>query len=197
MWAFGGSISVPLLTFGRISNNVKVSEAAMREALANYALTVQGAFRDIRNALVIQQRTTDIADTLPSPWTTCAKPPSWPACVTKTVTPLIWTYWTPSVRCSTPKCSCPTCAPATFRPSFRCAWLWAAVGWIPPARRRPFLFPRRPGPRLPERHRPRTSPRLFSLSSTNRPFPERAVFHIRNAEFRPGSNILFKKNQQL
>ena len=64
MWAFGGSISVPLLTFGRISNNVKVSEAAMREALANYALTVQGAFRDIRNALVIQQRTTDIADTL-------------------------------------------------------------------------------------------------------------------------------------
>lgn len=64
MWTLGGSLSVPLLTFGRISSNVKISEAAMREALANYALTVQEAFRDIRNALVIQQRTTDIADTL-------------------------------------------------------------------------------------------------------------------------------------
>ena len=64
MWAFGGSVSVPLLTFGRISSNVKISEAAMREALANYTLTVQQAFRDIRNALVIQQRTTDITDTL-------------------------------------------------------------------------------------------------------------------------------------
>lgn len=64
MWTFGGSVSVPLLTFGRIASNVRISEAAMREALANYTLTVQQAFRDIRNALVIQQRTTDIADTL-------------------------------------------------------------------------------------------------------------------------------------
>ena len=36
----------------------------MREAVANYTLTVQQAFRDIRNALVIQQRTTNITDTL-------------------------------------------------------------------------------------------------------------------------------------
>lgn len=64
MWTYGASLSLPLLTFGRISSNVRVSEAVMREALANYGLTVQQAFQDIRNALVIQQRTTDIAETL-------------------------------------------------------------------------------------------------------------------------------------
>lgn len=64
MWTYGASLSLPLLTFGRISNNVRISEAAMREALASYGLTVQQAFEDIRNALVIQDRTTDIANTL-------------------------------------------------------------------------------------------------------------------------------------
>lgn len=64
MWTYGASLSLPLLTFGRISSNVKISEAAMREALASYGLTVQKAFQDMRNALVIQNRTTDIANTL-------------------------------------------------------------------------------------------------------------------------------------
>lgn len=64
MWTYGASLSLPILTFGRISNSVKASEAAMREALSNYQLTVQQAFQDMRNALVIQHRTIEIADTL-------------------------------------------------------------------------------------------------------------------------------------
>ncbi len=64
IWNYGVNLHVPLLSFGRISNNVKVSEAIMREAAASYVHTVQQAFREIRDALVIQARTVDIANTL-------------------------------------------------------------------------------------------------------------------------------------
>ena len=56
IWSLGGAINLPILTFGRISNNVKASEAAQREAAATYILAVQQAFQDVRDALVIQDR---------------------------------------------------------------------------------------------------------------------------------------------
>lgn len=34
IWNIGGGINLPILTFGRISSNVKASEAAQREAAA-------------------------------------------------------------------------------------------------------------------------------------------------------------------
>lgn len=66
IWNYGASVTAPLLSFGRISNNVKVSEAAVREALASYALSVQTAFEEMRNALVIQANTALISETLQS-----------------------------------------------------------------------------------------------------------------------------------
>ncbi len=66
IWGLGGSINLPLFTFGRISNNVKASEAAQREAAAAYTLAVQKAFRDVRNALVVQERTVHVVNALES-----------------------------------------------------------------------------------------------------------------------------------
>ncbi len=57
IWSIGGGINLPILTFGRISNNVKASEAAQREAAASYVLSVQQAFQEVRDALTIQDRT--------------------------------------------------------------------------------------------------------------------------------------------
>ncbi len=54
-WSFGGVVDWPLLTFGRTLGNVRQSEAAMREAAAGYDKAVQQAFRDVRNALAVQQ----------------------------------------------------------------------------------------------------------------------------------------------
>ena len=57
IWNIGGGINLPILTFGRISSNVKASEAAQREAAASYVLAVQQAFQEVRDALTIQDRT--------------------------------------------------------------------------------------------------------------------------------------------
>ena len=54
-WSFGGVVDWPFLTFGRTLGNVRQSEAAMREAAAGYEKAVQQAFRDVRNALAVQQ----------------------------------------------------------------------------------------------------------------------------------------------
>lgn len=55
-WNFGASVTVPLLSFGRISNNVRIAEAVVQEQVANYGKTVQGAFREMRDALTAQNQ---------------------------------------------------------------------------------------------------------------------------------------------
>ncbi|WP_243438978.1 efflux transporter outer membrane subunit [Fundidesulfovibrio soli] len=47
-----GSITMPLLNFGRIKGTVKASEAVQQQAMYAYFQTVQGAFRDVDDALV-------------------------------------------------------------------------------------------------------------------------------------------------
>lgn len=64
IWSIGGGINLPILTFGRISNNVKASEAAQREAAASYVLAVQQAFQEVRDALTIQDRTVYVVKAL-------------------------------------------------------------------------------------------------------------------------------------
>ena len=66
LWGFAGNISLPILTFGRISGNVKASEAARRQAAAAYVLAVQKAFRDVRDALAVQDRTAHVVNALES-----------------------------------------------------------------------------------------------------------------------------------
>jgi multidrug efflux system outer membrane protein len=47
-----GSITMPLLNFGRIKGTVKSSEAVQQQAMYAYFQAVQGAFRDVDDALV-------------------------------------------------------------------------------------------------------------------------------------------------
>lgn len=51
LWGFGPSLYVPLLDFGRISNNVEEAEAKKDEAVAAYAQTVKTAFKEVYDAL--------------------------------------------------------------------------------------------------------------------------------------------------
>ncbi|MGW8311287.1 MAG: efflux transporter outer membrane subunit [Thiogranum sp.] len=57
VWTLGGSASGPIFSGGRISAELRASEAVQRQALVGYLQTVQGAFRDVDDALVSVQKT--------------------------------------------------------------------------------------------------------------------------------------------
>jgi multidrug efflux system outer membrane protein len=50
-WSFGPSISLPIFDFGRNAGNLTVAEARENIAVATYERTVQGAFREVADAL--------------------------------------------------------------------------------------------------------------------------------------------------
>ena len=54
-WTFSPTISVPLFNGGRLRNNLNLTEGRRDIAVANYEKTVQGAFRDVSDALVARQ----------------------------------------------------------------------------------------------------------------------------------------------
>ena len=54
-WSFGPSISVPIFTGGRGRANLTVARARENIALASYEVTVQGAFREVADALAGRQ----------------------------------------------------------------------------------------------------------------------------------------------
>ena len=54
-WTFSPSISLPLFNGGRLRNNLNLTEVRRNIAVANYEKTVQGAFRDVSDALVARQ----------------------------------------------------------------------------------------------------------------------------------------------
>jgi multidrug efflux system outer membrane protein len=56
VWSLGGSAVGPIFSGGRISAEVRASEAVQRQTLVGYLQTVQGAFRDVDDALVSVQK---------------------------------------------------------------------------------------------------------------------------------------------
>ncbi|MDR0736679.1 MAG: efflux transporter outer membrane subunit [Zoogloeaceae bacterium] len=52
IWSYGAAITAPIFNWGRTSARVDQASAWQQEALANYRQTVQGAFREVRDALV-------------------------------------------------------------------------------------------------------------------------------------------------
>jgi multidrug efflux system outer membrane protein len=56
VWTLGGSAVGPIFTGGRISAELRASEAVRRQTLVGYLQTVQGAFRDVDDALVSVQK---------------------------------------------------------------------------------------------------------------------------------------------
>jgi multidrug efflux system outer membrane protein len=56
LWTFAGTITEPIFEGGAIRSNVRLAEAQQQEALLTYQQTIQGAFRDVSDALIAYQQ---------------------------------------------------------------------------------------------------------------------------------------------
>jgi multidrug efflux system outer membrane protein len=56
IWAFAGSVSVPIFTAGSISGQVKQAEAQQQQALFQYQEAIQTAFQEVDDALIALQK---------------------------------------------------------------------------------------------------------------------------------------------
>jgi len=56
LWNFGASLTQPIFEGGRIKSNVRFTEAQREQFLLTYRQTIQGAFRDVSNALVAYRK---------------------------------------------------------------------------------------------------------------------------------------------
>jgi multidrug efflux system outer membrane protein len=56
VWNFGASLTQPIFEGGRIRNNVRFTEAQREQYLLTYQQTIQGAFRDVSDALVAYRK---------------------------------------------------------------------------------------------------------------------------------------------
>ncbi len=57
LWTFGPSLTQPIFTAGRLRSNVRLAEAQQQEAVLSYQQTIQGAFRDVSDALIAYRKT--------------------------------------------------------------------------------------------------------------------------------------------
>jgi outer membrane protein, multidrug efflux system len=56
LWSFAGTITQPIFQGGALKSNVRLAEAQHQEALLTYQQTIQGAFRDVSDALIGYQK---------------------------------------------------------------------------------------------------------------------------------------------
>ncbi|HEX4642633.1 MAG TPA: efflux transporter outer membrane subunit [Candidatus Acidoferrales bacterium] len=56
LWAFAGNITQPIFEGGALRSNVRLTEAQQQEALLTYQQSIQGAFRDVSDALIAYQQ---------------------------------------------------------------------------------------------------------------------------------------------
>jgi multidrug efflux system outer membrane protein len=56
IWSFGGSFVQPIFEGGRLKSNVRLAEAQHQEMLLTYQQAIQGAFRDVSDALVAYRK---------------------------------------------------------------------------------------------------------------------------------------------
>jgi outer membrane protein, multidrug efflux system len=56
LWTFTGTITQPIFTAGKLKSNVRLAEAQQQEAVLTYQQTIQGAFRDVSDALIAYQK---------------------------------------------------------------------------------------------------------------------------------------------
>src|ERR1700686_72320 len=57
LWTFAGTVTQPIFNGGKIRSNVRLSEAQQQESVLTYQQTIQGAFRDVSDALIAYQKT--------------------------------------------------------------------------------------------------------------------------------------------
>jgi len=59
VWNFGASLAQPIFTAGRLHSNVRFAEAQQQATLLFYEQTIQGAFRDVSDALIAYRKSTE------------------------------------------------------------------------------------------------------------------------------------------
>jgi multidrug efflux system outer membrane protein len=57
LWTFGPSLTQPIFTAGRLRSNVRLAEVQQQEAVLFYQQRIQGAFRDVSDALIAYRKT--------------------------------------------------------------------------------------------------------------------------------------------
>ncbi len=57
LWTMAGSLTQPIFEGGKLKNNVRLAEAQREQMLLTYQQTIQGAFRDVSNALIAYRKT--------------------------------------------------------------------------------------------------------------------------------------------
>jgi len=60
-WTFGGTLAQPIFTAGRLKSNVRLAEARQQESVLFYQQTIQGAFRDVSDALIAYRKTQEFS----------------------------------------------------------------------------------------------------------------------------------------
>ncbi|MCR4346470.1 MAG: efflux transporter outer membrane subunit [Sulfuricaulis sp.] len=61
-WQAAGALTQPIWNFGRVGSQVDAASARQRQALAQYQLAIQNAFREVRDAIVAQTKTREQFD---------------------------------------------------------------------------------------------------------------------------------------
>jgi multidrug efflux system outer membrane protein len=56
LWSFAGTITQPIFNAGQIRSNYRLVQAQQQEAVLTYQQTIQGAFRDVSDALIGYQK---------------------------------------------------------------------------------------------------------------------------------------------
>jgi multidrug efflux system outer membrane protein len=60
VWGVGAQLSQPIFTFGRIKSNVRLNRAQEEFAIVTYQSTVQGAFREVSDALIAYKKNGEV-----------------------------------------------------------------------------------------------------------------------------------------
>ena len=60
VWGFGAQLTQPIFTAGRLKSNVKLNKAQQESAIVGYQSTVQGAFREVSDALIAYRKNREV-----------------------------------------------------------------------------------------------------------------------------------------
>jgi len=60
VWGLGTQVAQPIFTAGRLKSNVKLNKAQQESAIVSYQSTVQGAFREVSDALIAYRRNVEV-----------------------------------------------------------------------------------------------------------------------------------------
>jgi multidrug efflux system outer membrane protein len=60
VWGFGAQVTQPIFTAGRLKSNVKLNKAQQESAIVRYQSTVQGAFREVSDALIAYRKNREV-----------------------------------------------------------------------------------------------------------------------------------------